>query len=490
MSPSARTSELLGILVLILIASMSVSIVVLLPLAAVCCVAAFDIARRGPRRDGLANVTLAFVALLLLNMVILIPPERLLSFDCWRWHGRVILAPLAMIALLFSPSSVPSGTLRRGLRIMLSVTAVVGLWGQMALTWHSFPTGFAAGRWNPSIVTQLADRTWFHGLFRHHEVAGGAFALASLYALSAAIDRGRGRLRLGWTLLFLGNVLGLVATVARAYLGGFVVGAAVIAIGSHRLAARECRRTVWTRVALAALFCAATLGTTPGVSRRLAVLFHNPHATYTDAHGEIRTSSESRSGGGYASMRSWLARLEDVELFSAEAGHVGQGPADSTYMRPISELIESMPVEKRTLWDRLILWRAAWEGFLMRPVFGSGVSSFPIHFRGHEFLWSQYNPEHHAHNDVLQLLVDGGVVGLVVAVGWVSLIVVRVGRRARIADEHGNLALGCLAGIACLAAAGLLDSNFYSPTLMLPIVVPAALLIRPPGSGDDAPPER
>jgi hypothetical protein len=508
---TTRPSPALTAALLLLLVSMSASMLALGPLALVGLLVAVAVVRRGLVGGAVAWATLVFVLLLLLNMAALVPGERLADLAHWRWHGRVLIAPLAMLMVLVCPFAPRAGTLRRGLAGMLAVMALVAVWGRAALLVEGLPRGVSLGGWSVEIISHIADRDWFHGLFRHHEVAGGAYALAALYALSVLVDGGRRPLRAGWTLLFLGNILGLILTVARAYYGGFLAGALVLGGATLALTPVDRRGVVWRRLVLAGLASLLLAASTPDVARRLAVVFRGPEATAEQPPAEdpaaldpaAEESVDVELGGApleayestaapSGSLREGLSVLNEVPLFDERPGGVAQPPSASRDVARVEQFVALMPVERRTLWDRLVLWKAAWEGVRMRPWFGFGVGSFPIHYRGHAFMWSQANPEHHVHNNVLQVLVDAGLIGLLVVLAWAGLVVRGLARCARSPDGHAALALGCLAGIACLTAGGLLDNNLYAPTLMLPLVVPAALLLggyRPvpdepsPGSG-------
>lgn len=77
--------------------------------------------------------------------------------------------------------------------------------------------------------------------------------------------------------------------------------------------------------------------------------------------------------------------------------------------------------------DRLALWQTAWAMFLAQPWFGAGWGAFPgAHFHLAEQIYppGKFPFFHHAHNIVLHVLAETGVVGLVlllaplVAAGW------------------------------------------------------------------------
>lgn len=72
---------------------------------------------------------------------------------------------------------------------------------------------------------------------------------------------------------------------------------------------------------------------------------------------------------------------------------------------------------------RLEIWRIAWQGFWQSPVFGKGFGSFLAYSR-YVFMDGR-NYTSSAHNLVLQILYEGGVVGLAAVAGGVWLVLRR-----------------------------------------------------------------
>jgi O-antigen ligase/tetratricopeptide (TPR) repeat protein len=158
-------------------------------------------------------------------------------------------------------------------------------------------------------------------------------------------------------------------------------------------------------------------------------------------------------------------------------------------------LIES---RLQTLWKpetadttRLPCWLRVLPGVAEFPIFGTGLGSF----RYVEVWRRQEEPldpaaaggrpvplEHglfdHAHNDYLEMLVEGGVVGLVLLLA-VLVLVFRAGWRALGYQPDGfraPLAAGGLCGLAAVAVHSFVDFGMHAPAIALLTVVLCAHL--------------
>jgi O-antigen ligase len=111
--------------------------------------------------------------------------------------------------------------------------------------------------------------------------------------------------------------------------------------------------------------------------------------------------------------------------------------------------------------SRLHMWRTGWRCFLDHPVVGIGDI-------GTETIWDEYaepgwGPEGHLHNNIVQVAVTLGLVGLAALVAFFIkawLAVARVHKRLRDDWFGGSLALGTLAVMAGFHTAGLFEWNF------------------------------
>lgn len=74
--------------------------------------------------------------------------------------------------------------------------------------------------------------------------------------------------------------------------------------------------------------------------------------------------------------------------------------------------------KKETWWPRTIPWQTAWDSFKSAPLFGHGIgASYPLffeHVSPDSRLFSGNRSYNHVHNEILQVLQEGGVFGLAV----------------------------------------------------------------------------
>lgn len=71
---------------------------------------------------------------------------------------------------------------------------------------------------------------------------------------------------------------------------------------------------------------------------------------------------------------------------------------------------------------RTHFWSVAWQIFTANPVFGAGMEVFGVAFSAFDTRNGFYRVEQ-AHNDYLQMLADGGVIGFAIAMSFVALLV-------------------------------------------------------------------
>jgi O-antigen ligase len=119
------------------------------------------------------------------------------------------------------------------------------------------------------------------------------------------------------------------------------------------------------------------------------------------------------------------------------------------------------------------------------PVFGSGFGTFGEAYLPYRtFEMAGYMKAYHAHNDPLQLLVEGGLLGLAIvltACGALFLSSWR-GLQKRRDREVIYLGYGGLAGLTAFIFHSLTTFNFRIPANMLAFALLAALTLAAVGS--------
>ena len=108
-------------------------------------------------------------------------------------------------------------------------------------------------------------------------------------------------------------------------------------------------------------------------------------------------------------------------------------------------------------------WGVAWQVFRANPIIGAGLDAFGVAFPKYD-TWNGYFRVEQAHNDYLQMLADGGILGFACVVAFVLLLLRKgVSAVTRGSDIHRSVAAGALAG--CF---GILIHSFFDFPLRTP----------------------
>ena len=113
---------------------------------------------------------------------------------------------------------------------------------------------------------------------------------------------------------------------------------------------------------------------------------------------------------------------------------------------------------------RAHFWGIALQIFLANPIIGSGFDSFGVAFTRYDTWNGQFRVEQ-AHNDYLQTLADGGILGFACVAAFIVILVKKgiaaVSRKT--SDMHRSVSIGALAG--CF---GILIHSFFDFPLRTP----------------------
>lgn len=133
-----------------------------------------------------------------------------------------------------------------------------------------------------------------------------------------------------------------------------------------------------------------------------------------------------------------------------------------------------------SLGTRAQIWRETIPLVRDYPLFGCGLGSFESCFARYKTV-APPNTVDYAHNDYLQLLAEGGVVGFAVVLALVVTIVAaaasRAARRPRMAPSY--VALACLGALGAILLHSLVDFNLYIPVNALVAAWVAGLALVP-----------
>lgn len=123
--------------------------------------------------------------------------------------------------------------------------------------------------------------------------------------------------------------------------------------------------------------------------------------------------------------------------------------------------LQAARAEERVSQSRLEIWRTTWQLIKAHPVAGSGLGAYPKAFPQHHDASGQLVPQE-AHNDYLELLAGGGLIGGVLAVWFVVALIVVVRRRLRGADGFYRAAcFGALVGLFGVVVHSLVDFGLH-----------------------------
>jgi O-antigen ligase len=100
------------------------------------------------------------------------------------------------------------------------------------------------------------------------------------------------------------------------------------------------------------------------------------------------------------------------------------------------------------------IWRATLKMFAAHPILGVGLGGYWIGITAYHDASGLMTPQE-AHNDYLELLSSGGVIGFAIGV-WFAVVVIRAARR-----NTNTLQLGAILGIVGVAAHSLVDFGLH-----------------------------
>jgi len=144
----------------------------------------------------------------------------------------------------------------------------------------------------------------------------------------------------------------------------------------------------------------------------------------------------------------------------------------------ILKRIAQDPLTTSAATDRRSVWGDTLTMFAANPILGIGLGAFetiyPIYGRGDGTMLIQF-----AHNDFLQVLSDGGLVGGAIALWFIIVIARAMTRVTKAADPFLRaLGLGSAAGILALLVHSLFDFNLQIPSNALLFLILSAVVSR------------
>lgn len=140
----------------------------------------------------------------------------------------------------------------------------------------------------------------------------------------------------------------------------------------------------------------------------------------------------------------------------------------------LSRLVGSVNTEDPTT-GRAHFWSVTTDIIKTHPIIGTGLGAFGIVYTGYDSRNGRYRLEQ-AHNDYLQVLSDGGIVGGALGLFFiVSLFRMGFARRESTDDFRRGVATGALAGCFAVLVHSFFDFTLHTPSNALLFLVLAAL---------------
>jgi O-antigen ligase len=181
-------------------------------------------------------------------------------------------------------------------------------------------------------------------------------------------------------------------------------------------------------------------------------------------HRESEEEEPRRLRG--AAMKAGLALALVVSLF---AGVVLLGGEEA-----LSRFVGSVNTDDPTT-GRAHFWGVTVDIIKNHPLIGTGLGAFSVVYTGYDSRNGMYRLEQ-AHNDYLQVLSDGGIVGALIGLFFlVSLFRMGFARRESRDDFRRGVATGALAGCFAVLIHSFFDFTLHTPANALLFLVLAAL---------------
>jgi len=132
-----------------------------------------------------------------------------------------------------------------------------------------------------------------------------------------------------------------------------------------------------------------------------------------------------------------------------------------TNFQAASGELNPIAVDGRTGSSRNEIWRATLKMFAAHPILGVGMGAYWIAITAYHDASGQVTPQE-AHNDYLEVLSSGGVVGFAIGVWFALMVYKRVRRNLRNREPFQRaLCVGAVLGIAGVAVHSLVDFGLH-----------------------------
>jgi O-antigen ligase len=172
-----------------------------------------------------------------------------------------------------------------------------------------------------------------------------------------------------------------------------------------------------------------------------------------------RWDFKAARGGGIRVMRNAMLLLL-VTMIAAGTIWVGGDRLVSSFSQAPTDFTEKA-ADQRSGVSRIEIWQATWKMFTAHPMLGVGLGGYWVAITAYHDASGVSTPQE-AHNDYLELLSSGGVVGLAIG-AWFGVALFRRVRVNVRSDNHfqRSVCLAALLGIAGVAVHSLVDFGLH-----------------------------
>ena len=149
-----------------------------------------------------------------------------------------------------------------------------------------------------------------------------------------------------------------------------------------------------------------------------------------------------------------------VSLIAAGTIWVGGDRLVSSFSHASTDFIEN-PADQRSGVSRNEIWRATWKMFSAHPILGVGLGGYWVAITAHHDASGVSTPQE-AHNEYLELLSSGGIIGMAIGIWFGVALFQRVRDNLR-SDNHfqRSICLAALLGITAVAVHSLVDFGLH-----------------------------
>jgi O-antigen ligase len=166
-----------------------------------------------------------------------------------------------------------------------------------------------------------------------------------------------------------------------------------------------------------------------------------------------------------------------VGLFAYGVGWVGGEPLVSNFQLTVTDFSQQ-EMENNINTSRKEIWSATWRMIKANPIVGGGLGSYWIGITKYHRASGEMTPQQ-AHNDYLELMASGGLLGCAL-VAWFLVVFLRGVRRSlRSSDPYSRAAcLGAITGIFGVAVHSFVDFGLHITINALVLLVLTVIAVQ------------